>query len=63
MFFFSLLKRKVATEGPFEVWEGYPRFGEGRGTLKKNCFARPSKKICPKFMFLGTSGVIWGDLK
>ena len=37
-------------------------FGEGSGTEKKNCLARPSKKTYPKCMLLGTSGVIWGDL-
>ena len=42
---------------------GIPWFGEGGGTVKKNCLARPSKKICPKCMLLGTSGVIWGDLR
>ena len=51
----------MATEMPFEVWGGgNPRFG--KGTVKKNCLARPSKKICPKCMLLGTSGEIWGDL-
>ena len=38
-------------------------FVEGGGTVKKNCLARPSKKICPKCMLLGTSGVVWGDLR
>ena len=47
--FFSLLKRKTATERPFEVW-GFPRFWEGGGTVKENCLARPIKKICPKCM-------------
>ena len=42
------------------IWSmgGFPRFGEGRGTVKKNCLARPSKKIWPKCMLLGISGVI-----
>ena len=31
-------------------------------TVKKNCTVRPSKKICPKCMLLGASGMIWGDL-
>ena len=31
-------------------------------TVKKNSTVRPSKKICPKCMLLGTSGVIWGYL-
>ena len=46
------------------MW-GFPRFGEGRGTVKKTVLARPSKKICPMqiCMLLGTSGVIWGDLR
>ena len=43
--------------------EGFPRFGEGNGTVKKICLARPSKKICPKFMLLGTSGVILGNFR
>ena len=30
--------------------------------MKKNGLARHSKKIYPKCMLLGTSGVIWGDL-
>ena len=47
--FFSLLKQKTATVGPFE---------EGRGAMKKNCVARPSKEKC---IILETSGVIWGD--
>ena len=51
--FFSLLKRKTAIIGPFEVWGVSPRFGEGRGTVKK---------ICPKCKILGTSYVIRGDL-
>ena len=42
---------------------GFPRFGEGRGTMKKNVLVRPCKKICPKCMLLGASGVIWGDLR
>ena len=41
---------------------GGPRFVEGVETVKKKCLARPSKKICPKCMLLGTSGVIWCDL-
>ena len=44
----------------------FPRFGEGYGggggTIMKKVLARPSKKMCPKCMLLGTSGVIWGDL-
>ena len=30
---------------------------------KKTVLARPSKKICPKCMLLGTFGVTWGDLR
>ena len=46
------------------MWRaGVPLVGEDRGTVKKNCLARPSKKIYPKCMLLGTSGVIWGDLR
>ena len=41
---------------------GVPQFGERRGTVKKHCLVSPSKKICPKCILLGTSGVIWGDL-
>ena len=41
---------------------GFLPFGEVRGTVKKTCLARPSKKICPQCMLLGTSCVIWGDL-
>ena len=40
----------------------HPRFGKEGGTVKKKFLARPSKKMCPKCMLLGTSGVIWGDL-
>ena len=38
--FFSFLKRKAATERPFEVWGrgGVPHFGQGRGTVEKKCF-------------------------
>ena len=60
MFFFTL-KKKTVTERPFEV-KGNPSVWEGGGTVKKNCLARPSKKICPKCMLLGASGVIWSDL-
>ena len=60
--FFSLLKQKAATERPFEV-KGDPSVWEGGGTVKKNCLARPSKKICPKCMLLGTFDVIWDDLR
>ena len=42
---------------------GFLQFGVGGGTVRKNCFARPSKKIFPKCMLLGTSGMIWGDLE
>ena len=44
---------------------GSPRFVEGRGTVKKTVLARPCKKKCPMqiCMLLGTSGVIWGDLR
>ena len=31
-------------------------------TVKKNCLARPSKKLCPKCISLKTSVVIWSDL-
>ena len=41
---------------------GFPQFGEGSGTVKKTCLARPSKKICPKCTLLGTPGVTRGDL-
>ena len=41
---------------------GFPWFGEGGGTGKKNCLSRLSKKISPKCMFLGTSDVIWNNL-
>ena len=51
MFFFSLLKQKTATVGPFE---------ERGGAMKKNCVARPSKEKC---IILETSGVIRGDLE
>ena len=43
--FFALLKQKMATERLFEVWGEFPRFGEGGGTVKKNCLARPSEKM------------------
>ena len=33
------------------------------GQWRKTVLARPSKKICPKCTLLGTSGVIWGDLR
>ena len=42
---------------------GFPRSGEWKGTVKKNCFGEASNKIGPKWMLLGTSGVIWGDLR
>ena len=32
--FFLFLKRKAATERPFEVWGGFPLFGEGRVAVK-----------------------------
>ena len=41
----------------------FSRFGEGGGTVKTKFLARPIKKMCPKCMLLGTSGVIWGDLR
>jgi len=41
---------------------GFPRFAEGRGTVKKNCLARPSKENMSQMHDFGTSGVIWGDL-
>ena len=34
----------------------------GEGTVKKNVWRGPKKKIYPKCMILGTSGVIWGGL-
>ena len=30
--------------------------------MKKICLSRSSKKICPKRMILGTSGVIRGEM-
>ena len=57
------MKQKAATERPFEVWGGSLGFGREGGQWRKTVLARPSKKICPKCMLLGTSGVIWGDLR
>jgi len=61
--FFSLLKRIAATERPFEVQRGSLGFLGGGGQRRKTVLAISSKKICPKCIFLGTSGVIWGDLR
>ena len=49
---------------------GFPRFGEWmmrgskvEGDSEEKLFWRgPVRKICPKCMLLGTSGVIWGVL-
>ena len=48
---------------------GLPRFGEGRGTVKKTCLARPSKKIyvpntcCGNFLCdMGDFGTFGSDL-
>ena len=50
MFFFSLLKQKTATLGPFE---------EGRGAMKKNCVARLSKENMSQVHDFGN---FWCDL-
>ena len=44
----------------FFTFGGFPRFVEVGETVKKNCLARPSEKICPNCMLLGTSYEIWG---
>ena len=49
-----------------EGGEGFSWFGEGRGTVKKTCLARPSKKIyVPNACFLchmGDLGTFGSDL-
>ena len=61
MFFFTS-ETKSSNREAISSMGAFPRFGEGGGTVKKKFLARPSKKMCPKCMLLGTSGVIWGDL-
>ena len=71
MFFFSLLKRKAATVRPFEVWGGFPRFGEWmmrgskvEGDSEEKLFWRgPVRKYVPNACFwelLVWYGVICG---
>ena len=56
--FFSLLKQKTATVGPFE---------EGRGAMKKNCVARLSKENMSQVHDFGNFwcdlGTFWSDLR
>ena len=55
--FFSLLKRKAATERPFEVWGG--SLGLGRGAVKTSCLTRPSKENVSQMHDFGN---FWCDL-
>ena len=47
----------------FFTFGGFPRFVEVGETVKKNCLARPSEKICLKYMLLVISGMICNDLE
>ena len=38
---------------------GFPSVEEGSGTVKKIVWGGPVKKLSPKCIILGTSGVIW----